>query len=598
MPIPFNPTDIARETLKQLAARRIVPTPENYLKLYNEISGTVSAPVVSIEPILQKALRDAKAENPALGRDVAGLESALAEHDWKGIELGIKALLHKKRGGQEVPWCDLIRDLLREWETKRSGLTAPRKKEALEHILMRFSADSDVLHEKLQALVHRWMEAPLGQNVNAGDNQLEPAAAPAPQGAAPEAETPLQSNKVMAESLRELMAQVLEKGMAARLTQFPDLLAETRRLAQMARAANHAAAVEKLTREFKQFWFQLELRGEDDAVLLDGLIKLLRLLIDNINELVLDGDQWLRGQIATVQEIVSHPLSSRMLFDAERGLKEVIFKQGTLKVSLNEAKTTLRDMIATFVNRLGEMSDSTGGYHDKIEGYAQKLRRTEDINQMNTILGDILRDTKNMQVDIKRTRDELIQARKEVETAENKVRELEVELVQVSEKVREDQLTGALNRHGMEEAFHRELSHAERTGLPFSVALLDLDNFKRLNDTYGHQAGDAALVHLTKVIKEIVRPTDEVARYGGEEFIVMMPDTDLQGGVQVITRLQRELTKRFFLHNNERLLITFSAGVALRTPSEPPDSIIARADAAMYKAKLAGKNRVFPADEA
>lgn len=593
MPTPSNPTDIARETLKQLAARRIAPTPENYQRLYNEISGVVSAPTVSLEPILQKALHDVKAENPALGRDFAGLERALAEHDWKGIELGIKALLHKKQGGQGASWSDLIRDLLREWETKRSGLTAPRKKEALEHVLMRFSSDSGVLHEKLQALVHRWMEAPVGQNVNTGDNQLELAAV---QGAASVKEAVAPSARDMAGALQELMAQVLEKGMAARLTQFPDLLAETRRLAQMARAAYHVAAVETLAREFKQFWFQLELRGEDDAVMLDGLIKLLRLLIDNINELVLDGDQWLRGQIEMVQEIVSHPLSARMLFDAERGLKEVIFKQGNLKVSLNEAKTTLRNMIATFVNRLGEMSDSTGGYHDKIEEYSQKLSRTEDINQMNTILGDILRDTKNMQVDIKRTRDELIQARKEVETAENKVRELEVELEQVSEKVREDQLTGALNRHGMEEAFHRELSHAERTALPFSVALLDLDNFKRLNDTYGHQAGDAALVHLTKVIREIVRPTDEVARYGGEEFIVMMPDTDLQGGVQVITRLQRELTKRFFLHNNERLLITFSAGVALRNAGEPQDSIIARADAAMYKAKLAGKNRVFPAD--
>lgn len=595
MQTPSNPTDIARETLKQLAARRIAPTPENYLKLYNEISGTTHAPTANLEQILQKALHDAAAESPALERNFAGLERALAEHDWKGIELGLAALVHKKRGGQDASWADLIRDLLREWETKRSGQTAPRKKEALEHVLMRFSSDSGLLYEKLQALVHHWMESPVGQSVDAGSSQPETGAAQQPQGAAAAVKEAAPAGD-LADSLRELVAQVLEKGVAARLTQFPDLLLETQKLAKMARAANHVAAIEKLTKELKQFWFQLELRGEDDAVIMDGLIKLLRLLIDNINELALDGDQWLRGQIEMVQEIVSHPLSTRMLFDAERGLKEVLFKQGTLKVSLNEAKTTLRNMIATFVNRLGEMSDSTGGYHDKIEEYSQKLRGTEDINQMNAILGDILRDTKNMQVDIKRTRDELIQARKEVETAENKVRELEAALEQVSEKVREDQLTGALNRHGMEDAFHRELSHAERTGTSFSVALLDLDNFKRLNDTYGHQTGDAALVHLTKVIREIVRPTDEVARYGGEEFVVMMPDTDLKGGVQVITRLQRELTKRFFLHQNERLLITFSAGVALRNAGEQPDSIIGRADAAMYKAKLAGKNRVFPAD--
>jgi len=594
MPVLTNPSEIAREALKLLATRRMVPTPDNYQKLYNEIAGVAPTQDISLEQLLQKALRQI-ADMPGAAHDHAGLERALAEHDWKGVEQGLVALLRGKQEGREVPWAGLIRDLLKEWEIKRSGLTAPRKKEALERVLMSFSSDPVVLHEKLQGLVHRWMESPVGQSADVGEDMPSASghvaeAAQKTSGAATEMPVSLTGD------LQELVAQVLEQGLATRLTQFPDLLAETRKLAKMAREASNPTTLEKLSKELRKFWFQLELRGEDDAVILDGLVKLLRLLIDNINELMLDGDQWLRGQIAVVQGIISQPLNSRMLYDAERGLKEVLFKQGTLKHSLDEAKTTLKNMIATFVNRLGDMSDSTGGDHDKIEGYSLKLRQSEDINQMNAILGDILRDTKNMQVDIKRTRDELLQARREVETAENKVKELEAELEQVSEKVREDQLTGALNRHGMEEAFHRELSHAERTGTPFSVALLDLDNFKRLNDTYGHQAGDAALVHLTKVIKDIVRPTDEVARYGGEEFIVMMPDTDLDGGVQVITRLQRELTKRFFLHNNERLLITFSAGVALRAGGELPDSIIARADAAMYKAKLAGKNRVFPAE--
>jgi diguanylate cyclase len=588
-----NPSEIARETLKQLAAQRMAPTPDNYLKLYNEIAGIESAQDAGLERILQKNLRQALADNPGSARDLSGLERALTEHDWKGVEQGFVSLLRGKREGKDVPWAGLIRELLKEWEIKRVGLTAPRKKEALERVLLNFASDSVALHEKLQALVHRWMESPVGQSANAGEDDLPPAEAAASTASGMPGEGAPAS---LAGDLQELVAQVLEHGLASRLTQFPDLREQTQKLAKMARTANSAAALEKLGKELKKFWFQLELRGEDDAVILDGLLKLLRLLIDNINELVLDGDQWLHGQIAVVQEIISNPLNPRMLYDAERGLKEVMFKQGTLKHSLDEAKAILKNMIATFVDRLGEMSDSTGGYHDKIEEYSHKLRQAEGITQMNDILGDILRDTKNMQLDIKRTRDELIQARHEVEAAENKVRQLEAELEQVSEKVREDQLTGALNRHGMEDAFHRELSHAERTGAPFSVALLDIDNFKRLNDTYGHQAGDAALVHLTKVIREIVRPTDEVARYGGEEFLVMMPDTDLDGGVQVVTRLQRELTKRFFLHNNERLLITFSAGVALRSPGEMPDSMIARADAAMYKAKLAGKNRVFPAE--
>ncbi|HEU0186956.1 MAG TPA: GGDEF domain-containing protein, partial [Gallionellaceae bacterium] len=123
-----------------------------------------------------------------------------------------------------------------------------------------------------------------------------------------------------------------------------------------------------------------------------------------------------------------------------------------------------------------------------------------------------------------------------------------------------------------------------------------IDNFKQLNDTLGHQAGDRALVHLSFIIKGTVRPTDAVARYGGEEFLIILPDTGLQDALGTIERLQRELTRKFFLHNNERKLITFSAGVALMTPGEDPLDLIGRADKAMYIAKKTGKNRVVPSE--
>jgi diguanylate cyclase len=89
-----------------------------------------------------------------------------------------------------------------------------------------------------------------------------------------------------------------------------------------------------------------------------------------------------------------------------------------------------------------------------------------------------------------------------------------------------------------------------------------------------------------------------VGRYGGEEFLIILPDTDLASGVEAIQRLQRDLTKKFFLHNNERVLVTFSAGVALRDESEDQEDLVGRADKAMYQAKQAGKNRVVAAQGA
>jgi len=127
------------------------------------------------------------------------------------------------------------------------------------------------------------------------------------------------------------------------------------------------------------------------------------------------------------------------------------------------------------------------------------------------------------------------------------------------------------------------------------VALLDIDNFKRLNDSLGHDAGDAALIHLATVIRETMRPQDTVARFGGEEFIIVLPDTSLEDARKAIVRLQRELTRRILLHDNNRQLITFSAGVSELRPGDTQASISKRADEAMYAAKQAGKNRVMVA---
>ena len=195
-----------------------------------------------------------------------------------------------------------------------------------------------------------------------------------------------------------------------------------------------------------------------------------------------------------------------------------------------------------------------------------------------------------------RHRDEMIDARRQAENAEERVRQLEQELEHVSEQVREDQLTGTLNRRGLDDAMQREISRAQRKHTAMCVAILDLDNFKKLNDTYGHQAGDDALVHLATVVRKTLRPTDTVARFGGEEFVIVFAETDEKQAVEAMRRLQRELTKRFFLHDNERLLITFSAGVAALKPNETQEAILARADKAMYQAKLQGKNRVVMAE--
>ncbi|HET7775669.1 MAG TPA: GGDEF domain-containing protein, partial [Azospira sp.] len=152
-----------------------------------------------------------------------------------------------------------------------------------------------------------------------------------------------------------------------------------------------------------------------------------------------------------------------------------------------------------------------------------------------------------------------------------------------------------LNRHGLEEAFEKEAARTQRRRTPLCLAVLDIDNFKKLNDSLGHAAGDAALIHLINVIKSAMRPDDVVARFGGEEFVIVLPDTQLEAANQALQRLQRELTKHYFMHDNQKLLITFSAGVTEYRPGEGQSTVIKRADDAMYEAKNTGKNRVVSA---
>ena len=350
-----------------------------------------------------------------------------------------------------------------------------------------------------------------------------------------------------------------------------------------------------LAAQLKQLWYSIELRAEDQNDLLNALRRLLGLLVNNIGELVED-DQWVSGQLAIVTEVINHPLTQERINQAERSFKEVIYKQSMLKHGLREAKSTFKRLISVFVERLSEMSTSTSGYHDRIENYATRLERAQGLSDLQNIVADLVSDTRGVQVDMMRHRDEIVDARKQAEQAEERVRQLEAELEHVSEQVREDQLTGTLNRRGLDDAMQREIARAQRKRSPLCIAILDLDNFKKLNDTYGHQAGDDALVHLANVVRNTLRPTDTVARFGGEEFVIVFAETEVKQAVEVMKRLQRELTKKFFLHDNERLLITFSAGVAALKDGESQEAVLARADKAMYQAKLQGKNRVVTAE--
>ncbi|AOX99327.1 GGDEF domain-containing protein [Jeongeupia sp. USM3] len=581
MPAPSNPTDIARETLRQLMLRRVPPTPDHYAQIYDAIAET---PEEDRLPPLMHAIDAALHTLPRQGQEFLRLIKQLRQSarlgEWKEIPpLVFRAV--ELQGGQAklaMPWADLVRELVRLWDMRNPLYTPTRKQESLERVLIHFSNEPEILNDKLAALLQAWSET----SGEAG----EPAIA-ATASAAPSADGAWSD-------WRDAVVQTLELGVRPALAaSSPELADEAGQIGAEARSITSEYDLQKWLPRLKKLWLRIELQGQQERRLTDGLLSLLRLLTDNMSEFVVD-DGWLQGQVAVVQDIMSRPLDMRLIYDAEAGLKEVIYKQSLLKQNLHDAQTTLKSMATTFLDRLGSLSASTEQYQEKIRQYADKVQTADNPASLKFVLDDIMRDTRTLQLDVLRSRDELVSARQEADSAQQRVLQLERQLREVSEKVREDQLTGALNRRGLEEAYEVELSRMARNHETMALALLDIDNFKKLNDQMGHAAGDSALVHLVQVIRELLRPTDIVARYGGEEFVLLLPDTEIDDAIQILQRLQRELTRRFFMHNNDKLLITFSAGVTMVTPDEHRAHAIERADHAMYRAKLLGKNRVEP----
>jgi diguanylate cyclase (GGDEF)-like protein len=157
-----------------------------------------------------------------------------------------------------------------------------------------------------------------------------------------------------------------------------------------------------------------------------------------------------------------------------------------------------------------------------------------------------------------------------------------------------DPLTGLFNRRGFEKKIAEEFERSKRYNHPLSVLLLDIDNFKIINDTYGHHGGDTALVKISEILREKTRSSDFPARYGGEEFVLILPETDQESAIQVASKVHEEIRSQPFGSTTSSFALTVSIGLT-STSTKPYDDwrqMLDDADQAMYVAKNSGKDRV------
>jgi diguanylate cyclase (GGDEF)-like protein len=187
-----------------------------------------------------------------------------------------------------------------------------------------------------------------------------------------------------------------------------------------------------------------------------------------------------------------------------------------------------------------------------------------------------------------------IRLKRERDQLRNNAEEASMRAELAQKRAMTDALTGLLNRYGLQHVLAREHAEARRYNRSLSCLVIDLDNFKTINDTYGHPIGDLTLQQIAGILREAVRASDTVFRYGGEEFLVLLPETDLDGAIALAEKIRAATASRPFGEGQCVFNLTLSAGAGRLCDNEFGNDMIARADMALYHAKEQGRNRVEP----
>ena len=493
-------------------------------------------------------------------------------------------------------WAALIERLVRGVERGSRQWTAARKKDGLKRVLDSSRSDLQRLHDRLRQLTSSWdgEGEDVGVETIAGElgGELGAATAPSPLAAATPhraaSELPLADWPGLAASL-EATVQAALPGDDLRARELAD------QLAALARRIDGEDASAALVAEVEQVCVPARRLLAQRHQLLDQLAALARELTAGLTELAED-ESWARGQAQAMQARLgsadgSAALSVRSVRATHDLLAQTRQQQQRLKGERDRARDALKTLVASLVAELGDLGGRTGRFGAQLDTYADSIEQADSLDSLATLVREMVQHSRTVQADVASAGARLQAGQDQAAQLSARVRDLESDLRRLSEEVSTDALTQVANRRGLAQAFEAESARHARDGATLAVALIDIDNFKKLNDSLGHSVGDEALKSLAVRVRAALRPVDHVARFGGEEFVLLLPATDVGQAQEALTRLQRELTASLFMHEGREVFVTFSGGVTAWRSGEAIDAAIERADEALYEAKRSGKNR-------
>ena len=304
-----------------------------------------------------------------------------------------------------------------------------------------------------------------------------------------------------------------------------------------------------------------------------------------------EDDSWAQGQCEAMGQTLAQGLTARSVRSVSELLHNTRERQHSLREERSRARDALKGLINRMLQELGELGQHTDRFSDSVGKYATVIEQADSLESLAGVVREMVEESRSVQSLVQTTQGRLRDEHDRASQLAERVEQLEGELRKLSSEVQTDQLTQIANRRGLIATFDTERAKLERDPKPLALALLDIDNFKKLNDNLGHAAGDEALKSLAARVSGLLRPGDKVGRWGGEEFVLILPEAPLEEAQAVLLRLQRSLSASLFMHEGRDVFVTFSAGVTLFRMGETMEQALDRADEALYEAKRTGKNR-------
>jgi diguanylate cyclase len=604
-----TPATLAKGALRRLAQARQEPTPANFARAYAAEAGEpmpaegalpprARAPV---ERLVMRATDDATLR----GEISAALMEARYDDLQRALDHGAGAA-----AAQGAAWAQLIDRVARGLERGARHWTGARKKDSLQRVLDGSRSDAQRLQQRLKQLMTAWesdrpdedVDAVPPLDAEAGAAAVSPAdlavpvggstlMAPLPPANATPAhgQSPALGLRVSAD-LHSTVQAALPSSEPRAVELADELAALAARIAAEGATPPLADAVAEVCHRVRRL---LGLRHE----LVDELLALCRSLTEGMTDLAEDGS-WAQGQTDSLRQRLDGVAGARAVRAARELLDGTRATQRTLQLERARARDALRQMVRQLLAELGTLGEATGRFNEKVTAYGQAIEAADSIESLAAAMREMLDESRTVHELVAGARERLAAEHDRAVALESRVLGLEAELRRLSDEVSTDALTQVANRRGLAQAFEQESARAMReqsrdgaAAAPLAVGLIDIDNFKKLNDSLGHAAGDVALQNLAARVKEWLRPVDHIARFGGEEFVLLLPGTPVDEAQQVMTRLQRRLSASLFMHDGKEVFVTFSAGVTAWRPGETVDTALSRADEGLYEAKRTGKNR-------